>query len=263
MIYDHEFLEKLWTVHFEWGMGFLYREIVNTPSADIYLSDIPGEYYNFAVPSVSNPNELDLDTIEKQLLEVKQKPSFVLFSNHQTNGFVEFLVRNGYKSNGGDCWLVLDKPAYTNSKIDAEVTEVTSDLFEDYDSVLSKVFSDFPGNEKYMEICFKSIKGEIKSKYSDLVSKLYLIYENGKPAAGAGLFYSKKADIAYLHDAGTLPEFRGKGYQTALVKYRVNIALEQEISRIYTSVEPEGQSWSNCIKVGFNQTPWTVLMVKK
>lgn len=263
MIFDSSYFKTLWDAHFDWSMGILYSEILKGSSADSYLSEVSGEYYNFAVPSVLKLEGFNLKDIEKTLKEQDKKLSILLFSTHQEAGFTEYLVRNGYKSHGGDCWVVLDKDAYKDNKISTEVIEVTPDNFRDYYTVLSPVFSDFPGNEKYLDICLKSIKGELHGRYGDLVSKLFVIYDSGKAAAGAGLFYSKKANIAYLHDAGTLPEYRGKGYQSALLKYRANISLAEGITRIYSSVEPNGQSWHNCIKVGFTQTPWSMLLVKE
>ena len=83
------------------------------------------------------------------------------------------------------------------------------------------------------------------------------------PAAGAGLFYSEQGNFAYLHNAGTLNEYRKKGYQTTLIKHRVNIALENGIDNIYSIVEQGEQSWSNCIKNGFNQVQVMNILVKK
>lgn len=259
---NESFFNKLWNAHFDWSVGILYSEVKTTPKVKLYISDIPGEYYNFAVPTSDNLKKFDLKEVSDIFEKLNKKVSIELFSKHQAAGFTEFLIRKGYKSHGGDCWMVLDAGAYKSSELKTDVIEITTENFKDYYNVLSPVFSDFPGNEKYLEICLKSIKGELSGKYKDLVSKLYVVYDNGNPASGAGLFYSKEADIAYLHDGGTLPNFRGKGYQTALLKYRSNLALKEGISRIYTCVEPGGQSWSNCIKTGFNQTPWSLFLAK-
>ena len=263
MTFNETFLDKLWKAHFDWSTGILYSEVRTTTSATFYLSDVPGEYYNFAVPTAVTIEEFDLKGIAETFNTLNKKVNIELFSKHQAAGFAEYLVRKGYKSHGGDCWLVLDSEAYKNPEVSADITEINPGTFGDYYSVLSPVFSDFSGNEKYLELCLKSIKGELSGKYKDLVSKLFVIYEGGKPVSGAGLFYSKEANIAYLHDGGTLPGYRGKGYQTALIRHRSNLALKEGISCIYTCVEPGGQSWSNCIKVGFGQTPWALLLGKE
>lgn len=261
--YNNNGFQKLWDLHHNWSIGVLYKEIIKTLSSNIYLSDISGGYYNFAVPSVDNPELLDLPTIEKIFKNYGEKSSFLLFSSHQDNGFVEHLIRQGYKSAGGDCWLTLDKGAYKNPTFDVNIAEITPETFYDFYSVLSKVFVDFPGNGKYLELCLKSIKKQLSSPVEDLDSKLYVIYDGNTPTAGGGVFYSTKNDIAYIHNGGTLKEFRGKGYQTALLKHRINIALNAGISNIYTSVEPHSQSWSNCIKIGFTQFPWSLLLTKE
>jgi|GEM_PF-2045078 len=35
------------------------------------------------------------------------------------------------------------------------------------------------------------------------------------------------------------------------------------ITNIYTCVEPGSQSWSNAIKIGFNQTPTSIILKKE
>jgi GNAT superfamily N-acetyltransferase len=100
----------------------------------------------------------------------------------------------------------------------------------------------------------KSIQmGELKMEYPGLKLELYLIYEEGIPVSGAGLFFSKERNFAYLHDAGTLERYRGKGYQSDLIRYRVNRALEEGIDRIYSSVDYGSKSWANCIQCGLIQ----------
>src|SRR3989338_2879982 len=88
---------------------------------------------------------------------------------------------NGYKFLGRDTWMGYDKNAYTNNQVKVKIVDVLPKTFSDYDTVLGKVFSDFPGNQKYNEICQKTINGELVGKFPGLKSELYLIYENNKP----------------------------------------------------------------------------------
>jgi hypothetical protein len=269
-----KYFNELWDLHQQWTKGVLYRDILQTKSAKIILSDIGGEYYNFADPTVTTFEELDLEEITKELESHNEKAAVVLNKVHQENGFMEYLVRNGFKFGGTDSWMGYDEKTYKDKEVHAKVVNVTPELFPDYNSVLGKVFVDFPGNEKYNEICQKTVTGEMKGDFAGLKSELYLIYDkqkldtnsvydNGKPAAGAGMFYSKEGNFAYLHDAGTLEEFRGKGYQSDLLKHRVNIALEHGIDRIYSSVEQGSTSWSNCIKCGLNDMHTGIIFVKR
>ncbi len=258
-----KYFNEVWALHLEWAKGVLYRDVLQTKSAKIILSDIGGEYYNFADPIVTTPEEFDLEEITKVLELHNEKVAVVLNKVHQENGFMEFLVRNGFKFEGTDSWMGYDEKTYNDKTTHAQIVTVTPGQFADYNSVLGVVFSDFPGNEKYNEICQKTITEEIKGEFEGLKTELYLIYENGKPAAGAGMFYSKEGNFAYLHDAGTLEEYRGKGYQSDLLKHRINIALENGIDRIYSSVEHGSTSWSNCIKCGLNDMHTGMIFVKK
>lgn len=147
--------------------------------------------------------------------------------------------------------------------MNSKIIVVTPENFVDYNSVLGKVFSDFPGNKTYMKILEKTISDKLKSDFPGLKSDLYIIYKNGKPASGAAMFYSKEGNFAYLHDAGTLKEFRGKGYQTDLIRHRVNKAISLGIDRIYTSVTQGSTSWSNSIKCGLNEMHTGFILLKK
>ena len=82
----------------------------------------------------------------------------------------------------------------------------------------------------------------------------YLAAINNKSAAIAALYSGSK--IASLALAGTIPEFRGAGAQTALIQRRLNDALELgcEMAVVETAEDtPERPSISfkNLIKCGF------------
>lgn len=256
--------DELLKTHWIWQKGVLISEENNIDSAVLCFSPINSEYFNLAIPNIDDPRRLDLVAIEKEFVERDRVPSFYLTEDKQKKGLAEYLVRKGYSYSGGDTWMAFDVNNQLNRKIDSEIKEITQEKFDDYYSVLSRVFSDFSGNDKYLEICKDSISGKVTSNsFKDFRSELYLIYDSEKPAAGCGMFYSKEGDFAYLHDAGTLEEFRGKGYQNDLIKYRVNKALEAGITRIYSIVELGGQSWKNMIKNGFSQKQLVYIISKK
>lgn len=254
--------DNLWKLHWKWGKGILVNEIRQTDTGTVYLSDILGPYYNFATPKTKKPEEFNHKEVERILKSKGHKPSVFLTEKQQDLGFTEHLIKNGYKFDARDTWVLLDKGLYKNKRGKAKITDVIPETFKDFNKVLSKVFSDFDGNEKYLEICLKILKGEAENIFSDFSSRLYVIYDDKEPAAGAGLFYSKQGNFAYLHNAGTLKKYRKRGYQTALIKHRVNVALENGIDNIYSIVEQGGQSWSNCIKNGFNQAQVMYVLVK-
>ncbi len=246
--------KNLLELHWIWQMGIFITEKKEIKGVVYYFGPINSEFFNLALPLIANPLELNLTEVKTEFEKHDRVPSFYITEDLQKLGFTDYLISKGYSSAGNDTWMVLDQSKYQKELSRSKVVEVTPEKFSDYYSVLSVVFSDFAGNEKYLEICKESISGRVTSEaFNDFKSELYLIYDNGKPIAGGGMFYSVEGNFAYLHDAGTLEEFRGKGYQTDLIRYRTNKALSLGITRIYSLVEEKSQSWKNMIKNGFEQ----------
>ena len=260
---NKNYFTELWELQTIWGEEIFYKEVVDSETFVGLSSTVPIEYFNLVYPKVSNPKKLNIKEVESFFERIKEKPSIYLLDQHIKNGFVEYLVRLGFKFESRDTWMGFDKNTYLNNPIKSQITEVTPDNFYDFKTVLGEVFKDFTGNPRYLEICEKTLSGEMKNKVADLKSQFFLIYEGGRPVSGAAMFSSVKNNFAYLHNGGTLKEFRGKGYQSDLIRHRTNIALSMNINRIYAIVDHGGQSWSNFIKSGYNQMHMGVLVVKK
>lgn len=247
----------------QWSLGILVKEVIGGKTVEVTLSDVSGQYNNFAIPRVDAPDQLDLNEAKRLLSKNGSAPSIFLTEEQQRSGFVEFLIKHDFRLDARDCWVGYDSETYINKPQETEAIEVLADKFDDYEAVLGPVFAEFPGNEKYLEICRKTLTGEMKNDFPGLKSEFFLIYDNNKPASGAGMFYSKEKNFAYLHDAGTLEQFRGRGYQTNLLRRRINKAWSLGIDRIYSSVEQGSTSWRNCLKIGLNQMQTIFVLVAK
>lgn len=261
LLMDKDFL-SLWNAHKKWGKGIIFSDIVNDEQSEIFLfNDDPSSFYNFAVPTVDF-NKFDFVKLENAFQKREKTPAIYLDQKIQREGFLEKAVRRSYKLYTRDTWLMVDKTVYKSSNFGVDILTVNEDNFEDYRSVLSIVFSDYPGNATYLDMCFRTLKEKTDNYFNDFTSEFYLIYEEDKPVAGAGMFYSKDGDFAYLHNTGTLESYRGKGYQSALIKYRADKALSLGINYIYSIVEHGSQSWRNLIKMDFKEGQ-TVLLLNK
>lgn len=255
------YFQEVWDLHPKLLNGILYNKTEDLGYGNLITSPVPGEYFNYLVPKTTDFMDLDLEDLNGRFKSINQMLCIYLLEEHQKLGFVEYLIRKGLKFEGRDSWMGYDAETYSNSVVKSTVTDVGISEFDDYRMVSEKVFSDFPGNGTYIEICRKSIGG-LGGEAFDLKSEFFLIYDSGKPAANGGMFYSKKENFAYLHDAGTLEEFRGKGYQSDLIKFRVNKALSVGIDRIYSSVDHGSKSWSNSIKCGLNNMHTGIMLVR-
>src|SRR5262245_41422427 len=90
---------------------------------------------------------------------------------------------------------------------------------------------------------------------------LYLARVDGRPAASAILFVRGKA--AYLADAATDPQFRGRGLQTALLRRRIADAKTAGVDFVCSGASYLSASHRNMERVGlriqFVRAIWTAL----
>lgn len=247
--------------HIHWADGVLVQKVYEKPYGNLFLSDIGGPYYSFAQLH-EKPTEDILNEIEDVYSKANEDATIFVSTAEQTDQVTENLVRCGYRYKGTDTWMVLDSDTYKNSDVTAEIVEVNSDTFDHFEVVLAEIFKEFSGNKAYIAMCRGTLDGTVTSDVDDFAAKFFVIYDGETPVAGAGLFYSVKENIAYLHNTGTLEKYRGKGYQTAFIRHRVNLAHELGIDRIYSIVEQGIVSWANMIRNGFNQEECFLVMSK-
>ena len=123
-----------------------------------------------------------------------------------------------------------------------------------------KEIADKNDAETFGEIIAKSFgwKNEMKNWFGNLVRrkywKTYLAYYEGRPVATASLYV--KDDCGWLSFASTLPEFREKGAQTALIIRRIQDAAEIgcKVLTVETTEDTKDQrspALQNLQKVGF------------
>ncbi|CAN5581603.1 hypothetical protein BH10PLA1_BH10PLA1_13030 [soil metagenome] len=95
--------------------------------------------------------------------------------------------------------------------------------------------------------------------------RFYLAYVDGTPAAQAMLFC--RDGIAYLESAGTLPEYRSRGLQTALIRRRIADAIAHGCTLVYGGADFEGSSRTNQIACGlqiaYTAALWSQAFAKK
>jgi GNAT superfamily N-acetyltransferase len=73
--------------------------------------------------------------------------------------------------------------------------------------------------------------------------RFYLAYVDGQPVAEAALYW--RGDLGYLESAGTLPAFRGRGIQRALIQRRIADATELGCRVIFGGADFENVSRTN------------------
>ena len=85
---------------------------------------------------------------------------------------------------------------------------------------------------------------------------VFMGFDNGEPAALGALYI--EGDTAWTDFAATDPDFRRRGFQSALLRHRISYALDQGCRHIHTCTgeavpgDPQ-HSYTNILKVGFKE----------
>ena len=84
----------------------------------------------------------------------------------------------------------------------------------------------------------------------------------GGQAAGCGTLQIT-GGIAWVGGAATLPEFRRRGVQAALLSHRVRLAADLECDLVAATAVPSGQSARNLVHLGFQHVQTQVVLEQK
>ncbi len=251
-------------IHHTWGLDVWIKEKHQLDQSVILNeSELNSVYFTFAYATADTISPDQLSSIESAFNDISAQPALYINDNQQSHKVTEFLVRNGYKLSSQDAWMLYSSGTKVEKSAGVTVADIDVDSFDDFSSILSVVFADFDQNSRYLDICKKSLVYKPENGMDDFASAFYVIYDNETPASGAGMFYSVKHNFAYLHNAGTLDAFRGKGYQSALIKHRIHLAQSLGISRMYSIVSRGSTSWANMIRCGLDEAQRPIICTKK
>jgi GNAT superfamily N-acetyltransferase len=244
----------LWKAHYDWNLGVLLKKIISLKTAEIYIGYTQDEWFNFALPKVQKPKELDLTEIKEVLSPANPRTTIYLLEEQVNLGFPKFLLENEFELFGEDNWLVF-KPSFKDLETDTCVERIGINKFSDYDRVTVEAYKEVFGfdDRLYNEACQRFLIGEVKSKNPNLSAEFFMVYDQGEPAAGAGLFLTE--ELGYFHNDATTKKFRKKGYHTALIKERIKFCKKRGIKTLYAIVDGE-TSLKNYSRCGFE--PWQV-----
>ncbi|OGY10951.1 MAG: hypothetical protein A3H88_02260 [Candidatus Blackburnbacteria bacterium RIFCSPLOWO2_02_FULL_44_9] len=255
-----EKFKTVWDLTATWGVGLLFDEIFDQNGIRFFFNyRDPSIYSNYALPL---SEQVDFEKIIGTHQAKGKTPAVYLQQSQQASGILEEAVKKGFSLDTRDTWMILDVKNRKRIETKPVIIEVNPENYEDYKKIMFSTFADFPGNESYFEMCRKTLDGIQDNHFADLCSEFYLIYEDQIPVSGAGMFYSRDGSFAYLHATGTMEDYRGKGYQTALINHRINKALNLNVKNIYSMVEHGSQSWKNMIKNNFDQVQVGYILTK-
>lgn len=244
-------------------LGTLYSDIDKHESHYHIKSFLKGAFYNFLAP-IKDFNETDWQDAEKLIVSELTNGSEVSFYlNEGVKPYFTEKLESGhflnakYSEQFDDTYMVYTHQGKLELSTAVRYKRVDESLISEYIRVSTACFPEWNNNVEY---CNHFYQLDSKAGYYD--SSLYLVYFDGTPIGVCGAVYSLSDKIAYIHNAGVLPEFRLNGYFTEMMRFIVNEAINCGCIETFSIVEEGGGSYIASKKFGFEPVVKYVIFTK-
>lgn len=243
-------------------VGSIYSELKdNLDKSLLYISSpFKDQWYNFMVPLVES-NHFDWKyaetTIEKESLKGR-KISYYVHSSLK-DSYEKELKKRGY-SDGGDEIYIYKKISGQMDGCGGSLVPVNNAMLEKYVEMSCICFPDWDNNEEYSRMCY-DFDSSVKSREFPA----FVLQVDGECVASGALLLSTSQDLSlgYIHNTGTLPEHRRKGYFSCMIKEMCNYLRQKGINEVYAIVEEDSGSYHGFKKLGFDVKEKFYLYVKE
>lgn len=239
--------------------GIVFKKVDHYPTFTHTKSYFKGPWFNWIVPKVS-PENLDIKSANHiSAHEAQSGSKLSYYIPHELYPeYQRFLDQHGCTELSADSYMYLHMKNKFDLKTD-DIQELNKGNLGAQITLANECFADSYNNPReYTELFEYNHKPNIKDKYFHNL----LLYKNSEPVAFGFLIIDEKDDLAYLHNAGTHPKHRRKGYFDNLVKYRCNLAYEKGVKNCFAIVEKDSPSYDNYLKLGFEERGSFYLFVK-
>lgn len=131
------------------------------------------------------------------------------------------------------------------------LVEVEEDFFEDYKYTALEIFNNWANEEDYVNY-FNQLSKEHTKDFTK-VFKDYVLTLNNTIVSIGSTIYDIEMNLAYIHNAGTVSDYRRNGYFNILNNLIINEAVRMGINRIYSITEQGSESYNAYKKLGFKE----------
>jgi len=182
--------------------------------------------------------ETELKHIERFYYSQGHNRCDIELSPYVKPGLAEYLSQQGYLVTELTTISYLPMATYKKQKHDATVKLVDKDNASEWASAIAKAY-DIPGAKRQL-----ALYATAKNTYP------FAAYNDDKEIVAGGVLaiYDDQCDLGFT---ATLNEYRGKGYQKALLIERLNLAKKQKAEMAIVATEPGSISEANVQKIGF------------
>ena len=178
-------------------------------------------------------------------LQIADDLEWKLFDYDQPADLKDRLIKHGFVPQDPDAVLILDLqavPPVLLEPIPQDVRRITDPaLLSDMIAVHKGVWDE---DQSWL---INSLGRTLREKPQEL--SVYIAYVDGNPASAGWIDYHEGNPFAGLWGGSTLPEYRKQGLYTALVKARVQEAIERGIR--YLTIDASPMSRAVLEKFGF------------
>lgn len=197
--------------------------------------------------------DLDIDRVE-DFYHSRGVPSEIVISPLADRSLPELLATRGYRITEFNSVLIRRVSEVELIEPGADITiqrvnEATAPL---WDKVIAQGFAEFGPLPENLFAAFAMLPDSLS----------FLARVHGEPAGGGMGAILREAGIAALFGTGTLPEFRCRGVQTALINRRLWEAAQQGCEYAVVSTLPGSGSQRNMERRGFRVAYTKIVMVR-
>jgi len=226
--------------------GVLYDFIQEYPTYFHLKSIFSEAWYNFIVPKV-DPTQLDWDHINSTInheRNLKFQLSYYI-SHRFLPAYQQYFVEHYHNEQiGSECYVF--KHSNHSLPTVGELVLVENSNIEEYVHCGKVCFPEWDNNESYARLVY-----QLQQNRTNCMITNYLFRVDQQIVGFGGIIASVNQNLSYFHNVGVLPQYRRRGYFTAITQHMINVCLSRGISDTYALVEENEASYHGYLKLGF------------
>ena len=244
-------LKKIEKAHYKVQQGVLFSGKKKISGSTLLWSDkITDSFWNYAcLINAKQPEELIKEVVEFYKSK-NRKPAFYLTPWTKPKNFETILQSHRFKLAYKDAWQVYTGSREINLPVNLEIKEVkTPEEKRVFTETFNKAFSN--PDDPYGALP-KEYGETLKLTFRKRYWKNYIVYSDNAPVATGSLAISGK--YAAIYSIGTHPNFRKKGFGTAVVNLCTKEALAKGCEFIFLQTVKDSYNEKLYNKMGFETT---------
>ena len=209
--------------------------------------DFLNEYLVPVVPI----EEFDLESAQDLLSKENDdgKIVSVYISELLRNDYQPLLEKLGYSEAYKDVYLFNNTDEDFQVDIDAQLEEVKDEDYDQYLGFLKEAFPEWENEIDYTNYFHELSKSSSEKKnFKDFVLKY-----NSQIVSMGSIIIDKELDLAYIHNAATVTDWRRQGFFVVLNMLMCNYSRNLDVKRFYAVVTEGEGSYHAYKKLGFEE----------